>query len=267
MNFINDKRYLEALKKVECFVLDMDGTFNLGMEIIPGAMDFYNKAIEMGKRVVFLTNNSSRDGGHYVEKLNALGCPAKAEDVYTSGMATCQYVLREYAGEKVYLLGNEHLKAEFERYEIELTEDNPDIVVIGFDTTLDYEKMTKVCDFVRDGLPYIATHPDYNCPTETGFIPDIGAIIAFIKASTEREPDIIVGKPYAEILRGLLQMTKLPKEKIAICGDRLYTDIATGVNFDILSVCVLTGETNLEEIKKSDVKPHLVFKALGEMKD
>ncbi len=89
------------------------------------------------------------------------------------------------------------------------------------------------------------------CPTETGFIPDIGAIIAFIKASTEREPDIIVGKPYKEIMRGFMQMTKLPKDKIAICGDRLYTDIATGVNFDILSICVLTGETSLNDIEIS----------------
>ncbi len=267
MNFTNKNNYLNALKNVECFVLDMDGTFNLDMNIIPGAMDFYNKAIDMGKRVVFLTNNSSRDGSHYVKKLNNLGCPATAEDVYTSGMATCQYVLREYKGKKVFLLGNEHLKAEFERYGISVVDNNPDIVVIGFDTTLDYGKMTKVCDYVREGLPYIATHPDYNCPTESGFIPDIGAIIAFIKASADREPDIIVGKPYEEIMRGLMQMTDLPKDKIAICGDRLYTDIATGVNFDILSVCVLTGETSLGDIEESSVKPHLVFESLGAMKE
>ena len=95
---------------------------------------------------------------------------------------------------KVYLLGNEHLKKEFISFGIELVEDDPDIVVIGFDTTLDYEKMTKVCDYVRKGLPYIATHPDYNCPTETGFIPDIGAIIAFIKATAGREPGYHSGK-------------------------------------------------------------------------
>ena len=267
MSFFNAKEHLEALKNVECFVLDMDGTFNLGMEIIPGAMDFYNKAVSQGKRVIFLTNNSSRDRNHYVEKLNNLGCPADEKDIYTSGMATCQYLNREFPGKKAYLLGNGHLKEEFRNYGIELVEGSPDIVVIGFDTTLDYEKMTKVCDFVREGLPYIATHPDYNCPTETGFIPDIGAIIAFIKASTGREPDIIVGKPYEEIVRGLMQMVGLPKEKLAICGDRLYTDIATGVNFGILSVCVLTGETDMSDIEKLDMKPHLVFDRLGDMAD
>ena len=265
MSFFNKEEHLESLKKVECFVLDMDGTFNLGMEIIPGAMDFYNKAVSSGKRVIFLTNNSSRDRKHYVQKLNSLGCPAGEKDIYTSGMATCQYLNREFSGSKVYLLGNPHLKEEFKRYNIELVEENPDVVTIGFDTTLDYEKMTKVCDFVREGLPYVATHPDYNCPTETGFIPDIGAIIAFIKASAGRGPDIIVGKPYGEIVRGLMQMAGLPKEKLTICGDRLYTDIATGVNFGILSVCVLTGETNLDDIEKSDVKPHLVFDGLVDM--
>ena len=265
MSFLNEERHIQALRKIECFVLDMDGTFNLGMTMIDGAMDFYNAAIAHDKRVIFLTNNSSRDGEHYVEKLNHLGCPVTLEDIYTSGMATCQYVVREYANKRIYLLGNAHLKKEFEKYGILLVEDAPDAVVIGFDTTLDYDKMTKVCDFVRDGLPYIATHPDYNCPTETGFIPDIGAIIAFIEASTGRKPDIIVGKPHAEIMCGLMQMTQLPKDKIAICGDRLYTDIATGVNFDILSICVLTGETRLDDIEKSDIKPHLVFNGLVDM--
>lgn len=267
MNFLNSEKNLKALKNADCFVLDMDGTFNLGMEIIPGAMDFYNTAVNAGKRIVFLTNNSSRDGAYYVEKLNNLGCPAKKEDVYTSGMATCQYVVREYKNKKVYLLGTEHLKKEFVKYGITLVEESPDVIVIGFDTTLDYEKMCKVCDFVREGLPYIATHPDNNCPTETGLIPDIGAMIAFIKASTDREPDIIIGKPYEEIARGLMQMTQLSKDKIAICGDRLNTDIATGVNFNILSICVLTGATNLKDIEESEIKPHLVFEGLRDIVD
>jgi len=265
MKSSNTANNMERLRNIECFVLDMDGTFNLGMQLIPGAMDFYSAAAASGRRVMFLTNNSSRDGGHYVQKLHSMGCPAKLEDVYTSGMATCQYLLREHAGKKVYLLGNEHLKAEFERYGVPLDDVEPDMVVVGFDTTLDYEKMCVVCDLVREGLPYIATHPDYNCPTETGFIPDIGAIMAFIEASTGRKADMIIGKPHTEIVNGLMEMTRPPKDKIAICGDRLYTDIATGVNFGILSICVLTGETSPEDIKKSEIKPDLVFAGLGEI--
>jgi HAD superfamily hydrolase (TIGR01457 family) len=264
MSFFNKKEQLDRLKDIECFVLDMDGTFNLGMELIPWAMDFYNKVIGEGKRIMILTNNSSRDGMHYVDKLNKLGCPAKKEDIYTSGMATCQYVLREYAGKRVYLLGNEHLKKEFIAHGIEVVEENPNIVVIGYDTTLDYEKMCVVCDYVREGLPYIATHPDYNCPTETGFVPDIGAIISFIATSTGREP-FIVGKPYAEIMLGLMQKVGLPKEKIAICGDRLYTDIAVGISFNILTCCVLTGETKIQDLEDAKAIPDLVFGGLCDM--
>lgn len=265
MKYMHDEKALERLKDIDCYVLDMDGTFNLGAKLIPKAMDFYNAAIKAGKRVLFLTNNSSRDGEHYVKKLNNLGCPVTRENIYTSGMATCQYLCREHSGKSVYLLGNHHLCQEFRRYGIELEEDDPDMVVVGFDTTLDYAKLCKVCDFIREGRPYIATHPDYNCPTESGFIPDIGAIMALIEASTGRKADLIVGKPYEEVARGLMEMTNLPKERIAIVGDRLYTDIATGVNFGILAICVLTGESSMEDVMASEVKPDLVFDRLGDI--
>jgi len=194
-----------------------------------------------------------------------MGCPATEKDVYTSGMATYQYVLREYPGKKVYLLGTDELKEEFAENGVDLVEDSPEVVVIGFDTALDYQMLTKVCDFVRSGLPYIATHPDNNCPSETGLIPDLGAFMAFIEVSTGRKADIIIGKPFEEIIKGLMEMIKLPKDKIAICGDRLATDIATGVNSGVLSICVLTGATSEKDIEESDIKPSLVFDRLGDM--
>ena len=132
-----------------------------------------------------------------------------------------------------------------------------------FDTY--YAKMTAVCDFVRAGLPYIATHPDFNCPTETGFAPDIGAIIAFIEASTGRRPDLIIGKPYGGIVEEALKATGLQKDELAMVGDRLYTDIATGRNFGILSILVLTGEATLQDVEASDVKPDLIFDRLSSM--
>ena len=267
MNYINNEQKLKALDDIECFVLDMDGTFNLGMDIIPGAMDFYNKTVSEGKRVMFLTNNSSRSRKRYVEKLNNMGCPAASEDVYTSGMATYQYVLREFPGKRVYLLGTEELKEEFTENGVNLVEDDPEVVVAGFDTSLDYDKLTKVCDFVRAGLPYIATHPDANCPSETGLIPDLGAFMALIEVSAGRKADIIIGKPYEQIIKGLMEMIKLPKNKIAICGDRLATDIATGVNSGVLSICVLTGATAEGDIETSDIKPDLVFGRLGDVAD
>ena len=138
-------------------------------------------------------------------------------------------------------------------------------MVIAYDTELDYEKMTAVCDFVRAGLPYIATHPDYNCPTETGFAPDIGAIIAFIKASTGREPQLIIGKPYSGIVKDALMVTGLQPDDLAMCGDRLYTDIATGVNFGMTSILVMSGETTWEDRAVSETKPTLTFDRLASM--
>ena len=125
--------------------------------------------------------------------------------------------------------------------------------------------MTAVCDFVRAGLPYVATHPDFNCPTETGFAPDIGAIMAFIEASTGRRPELIVGKPHAEIVNAALKRTGSTREETAMVGDRLYTDIETGLRYGMLSILVLSGETTPEMLKASQTKPDLVFQCLGDM--
>ncbi|NLB89752.1 MAG: HAD hydrolase-like protein, partial [Clostridiales bacterium] len=185
--------------------------------------------------------------------------------VLTSGQAAGQYVLRRFSGKKAYLLGNDSLKKELESMGVTIDQKNPDYVLIAYDTTLDYEKMTQVCDFVRAGLPYIATHPDANCPTETGFAPDIGAIIAFIEVSTNRKPDIIIGKPNVGIVEEALKITKREAKDLAMVGDRLYTDIATGLNFGMTSILVLSGEATMEDVKTSKEQPHLIFEKLSDM--
>ncbi|MFR1760020.1 MAG: HAD-IIA family hydrolase [Christensenellaceae bacterium] len=262
MRFMNSPEALERLQKVHCFVLDMDGTFYLDTQIIPGSLEFYHAMLASGRQILFLTNNSSHDATHYVNRLQGMGVPVKPEQIYTSGMATCQYLNRIYPKARVFLMGNHFLREEFQRYGICLVEDNPDLVVAGFDTELTYDKLVKTCDYIRAGLPYIATHPDYNCPTSTGFIPDLGAMMALIEASTGRRADTIVGKPHEEIVRGMLEMTGLEPSALCICGDRLYTDVATGVNAGILSVCVLTGESTEADIASSPVKPDLVVERL-----
>ena len=163
------------------------------------------------------------------------------------------------------IVENAALRAEFDKMGVPVDNEHPDYVVIAYDTELDYEKMTAVCDFVRAGLPYIATHPDYNCPTETGFAPDIGAIIAFIKASTGREPQLIIGKPYSGIVKDALMVTGLQPDELAMCGDRLYTDIATGVNYGMTSILVMSGETTWEDRAVSETKPTLTFDRLASM--
>ena len=162
-------------------------------------------------------------------------------------------------------LGNEFLLSEMREAGIPIDEDAPEIVVIGYDTTLDYKKMTRVCDLVRSGLPYIATHPDFNCPTETGFMPDIGAIMAFIEASTGRRPDLIIGKPNTGIVEAVLRRTGLRVDELAMVGDRLYTDIETGLRSGMLSILVMSGETTEDMLAASTTRPDLKFGRLSDM--
>lgn len=253
------------LSQVDCFALDMDGTIYLGERWIDGAREFLECIEATGRSYVFVTNNSSKNAAVYVEKLGRMGLVVGEEKIVTSGQAAIHYLKEHYAGRKVFLLGNELLQEEFVQAGICLEEESPDVVVTAFDTSLTYRKMCKVCDFVRAGLPYLATHPDYNCPTEDGFIPDAGAIHAFIHASAFRYPDRVIGKPNEDIITYLTKRVKTERSRIAMVGDRLYTDIAAGRNHGLKSVLVLSGEASLEDAETSEVKPHLIFSSVREM--
>ena len=254
-----------TLSEIKCFLLDMDGTFYLGGRLIEGSLDFIERVRATGRDFMFLTNNSSHNAQFYVKKLAGMGLAIDRRRVMTSGEATCEKLRELYPGKRAFLLGNEYLAEEFREAGIAVDNEDPQIVVIGFDTTLDYGKMQAVCDFVRAGLPYIATHPDFNCPTETGFMPDIGAIMAFIEASTGRRPDLIVGKPNIGIVEAVLRRTGLQVNQLAMVGDRLYTDIETGLRSGMLSILVMSGETTGEMLAQSNTKPDLVFNRLSDM--
>lgn len=253
------------LAPVRCFLLDMDGTFYLGNQLLEGSLDFLSALDATGRTACFLTNNSSKSARVYDEKLARMGVPERYRRVITSGHAAAHYCLKTFPGKSAWVLGNDMLKEELCAMGLRISEETPDYVLIAYDTTLDYAKMTRVCDLVRAGLPYVATHPDFNCPTETGFAPDIGAIIAFIEASTGRRPDIILGKPYRGIVEEALQVTGFAKENLAMVGDRLYTDIATGVNFGMTSILVLSGETTQSMLDASEIRPSAVFGQLSDM--
>ena len=265
------------IKDIRVFALDMDGTVYLGKQWIDGAKDFLCAIEETGREYFFLTNNSSKSPKAYVDKLRRMGFETTLDHIITSGQATIWYLKKHFPGKRVFLLGNELLCAEFSEAGILLEEagvrtgsEEAELVVTGFDTTLDYEKMCRVCDLVRYGLPYVATHPDLNCPTETGFIPDIGAISAFIKASTGREPDVIVGKPYAPMAAYLLERARdfvghAEYKEIAMVGDRLYTDVACGVNAGMTGILVLSGEATMEDAAHSDVMPDLIYHSVKDI--
>lgn len=253
------------IDQIECFALDMDGTIYLGEQWIEGAKEFIRRIEESGRKYIFLTNNSSKNPQAYVNKLKRMGLDVTVDKIITSGQATIFYLKNKFPSKKIFLFGNDILREEFEEEGIILDDKNPDVVVTAFDTTFTYEKMCRVCDLVREGLPYIGTHPDYNCPTETGFIPDIGAIHAFIHASANRYPDRIIGKPNADIVNYLLERTGMSGDKIAMVGDRLYTDIAAGINNGLKSVLVLSGEAQMKDLQESDVIPHLLFDSVRDI--
>lgn len=261
---INEDRE-NLLAQVACFALDMDGTIYLGEQWIDGAKVFLERIEATGRSYVFVTNNSSKNASVYVEKLARMGLSVGEEKIVTSGQAAIYYLQRHFPGKKVFLLGNELLREEFTQAGIRLEENDPEVVVTAFDTSLDYRKMCRVCDFVRAGLPYLATHPDYNCPTEDGFIPDAGAIHAFIHASAFRYPDRVIGKPNEDIIEYLTTRVNTERSRIAMVGDRLYTDIAAGRNHGLKSVLVLSGEASMEDAERSEVKPHLLFSSVKEI--
>ena len=261
---INEDRE-SLLSQVECFALDMDGTIYLGEQWIDGAKTFLERIEASGRNYVFVTNNSSKNASVYVEKLARMGLVVGEEKIVTSGQATIYYLQKHFPDKKVFLLGNELLREEFAQAGIRLEENCPEVVVTAFDTSLDYRKMCRVCDFVRAGLPYLATHPDYNCPTEDGFIPDAGAIHAFIHASAFRYPDRVIGKPNEDIIEYLTNRVKTERSRIAMVGDRLYTDIAAGRNHGLKSILVLSGEASMEDAACSEIRPHLIFSSVREM--
>lgn len=257
----------DSLKQVRCFLLDMDGTFYLGEQPLEGSLKFIDVLRRQGCEFLFLTNNSSKDSQQYAEKITRLGLPISREKVFTSGEATAMHIRSQTPEARIYLVGTSALENEFLRSGFTLTRERPDWVVLGFDTTLTYDKLWTLCDLVRAGVPYVATHPDYNCPTESGYMPDIGATIAFVKASTGRDPDLVVGKPNRLFVEKAAQRAGVPLDSMCMIGDRLYTDIALGATAGIPTVLVLSGETHKEDVPASPYQPSYIFEHLGAAAD
>ncbi len=254
---------LEKLTNCQLFLLDMDGTIYLGETLLPGAKTLIELLETRGIEYLLLTNNSSKHREQYAQKLKRLGLSISQEKIFTSGEATAIYIKKQKPRAKVYLVGTPALENEFRHQGFELVDHEPDYAVLGFDTTLTYDKLWRLCDFVREDVPYIATHPDFNCPVEAGYMPDIGAMIAFVAASTGCNP-LIVGKPNPPTLEAVTAKFSVPLEHICMVGDRLYTDIALGT-FGVNTVLVLSGEATLTDLPDAPHKPDLVVQNLAEL--
>ncbi len=256
----------ENIKNKKLFIFDMDGTIYLGNSAFPFAIKYVERLRNEGKMVLFFTNNASRSTSTYFERLTNMGFSPTENEIMTSGDVTAEFILKNRMGKSVYLVGTKDLENNFRNRGINLISGNEktaDIVVTSFDTTLTYEKLNNACRFVRNGAEYLSTHPDYNCPTEDGFIPDSGAISAFVTASTGKVPTYF-GKPYKETIDMISKVTGFSTDEMCVFGDRLYTDIALGRKNGVTSILVLTGETTLSDVEnaEADSKPDFVFSSL-----
>ena len=258
------------LKDIKLFVLDLDGTFYLGNRLLPNSLRFISRVRGTGRRFLFFTNNSSRTADLYIEKLGRMGLVITRGEIITSGDVTIDYLKRNHAGASVYLMGTKALLEEFISAGVDIASDEetetPDVVVCAFDTELTYQKLERACTHIRNGAVFLATHEDINCPTEDGFIPDLGAFCAAITLSTGRKPKYL-GKPHAETVEKIMAATGVGRGELAFIGDRLYTDVAAGVRNGATGLLVLSGETKAEDVADSPVKPDGIFTDLGEIAD
>ncbi len=255
---------MERLNNIKLFVLDMDGTIYLGKNVLPGAREFVSHVKNSGKKIMYFTNNASNDHSIYINRLTKMGFDADESEIFSAADVTAMYLIKNHPDAKVYVVGTPALENTFRQYGINLTDGSEgDIVVTSFDTTLTYEKLVKACDLIRNGAIYYCTHPDFNCPTENGFIPDSGAIAALVTASTGVTPRYF-GKPYRETADMIAEKSSLSFSDIAIVGDRLYTDIALGKNHGILSVLVLSGETKISDVTEEN-RADIIVDGIGDL--
>ncbi len=251
----------------KCFFLDLDGTVYLSDRLLPFAKEAI-EALRKNQKVFFLTNNSSKGRETYSKKLTALGIPTQKEEIITSSGATAFY-LKSQGISEVAVLGTEGLREELTEAGIKI-QDKADVAVLGFDTSLTYKNLCAFTDLIRGGAKYVATHPDVNCPTDGGFIPDAGSFMALIQKSTGRLPDFICGKPYATMAQYTLARAGVTARESVMVGDRISTDIKFACDNGLSAALVLTGEGTEKELKKSGLSAdvfeslaHIVFDGAG----
>ena len=267
---MNAEALREACRKITHVALDMDGTIYMGSNLFPFTHDFLKLLRDNGIGYSFLTNNPTRSIKDYLAKLQKMGVEASEENMYTTAVATIDYLKANMPeARRLFVVGTPSMKAEFERAGFELTrpsaDDMPDALVVAFDTTLEYERLCHASWLAAEGLPYIATNPDRVCPTNLSTIlVDCGSLCACIEHATGRTPDIVIGKPNPDMLSGIRFRHGLQPDEIAMCGDRIYTDVAMANNAGALGVLVLSGETTLDTALNSDPQPPITAKNIME---
>ena len=260
----------DALQTIKLYLFDMDGTLYLGDRLYDFTIDLLQTIRATGGRYLFMTNNSSKSVEDYIRKLEKMGIAATREDFITSSQATAYYLHKHHEGQTLYVCGTESLKAELRREGFTLTEntDDTDCIVMGFDTELTFRKLHDVSYLLltRPEIPYIATNPDLVCPTEFGSVPDCGSVCQMLQNVSGRLP-VVIGKPSALMPQLAMEKWGVTGSQTCVIGDRIYTDIKSGLNAGALTVLVLSGETTRVILEASEEKPHLVLSDAGEIWD
>ena len=272
---LSEEKLLQACAKIKHVALDMDGTIYLGSTLFPYTQAFLQTLRDNGISYSFLTNNPTKSSNDYLLKLQKLGIDATEEQMYTSSIATIDYIRMQYPeAKRIFTLGTPSMQAEFKKAGFEITSDSandvPDILVVAFDTTLEYSRLCRAAWWdSKTDIPYIATNPDWVCPTDQPTIlVDCGSLCKAIEGATKRQPDIVIGKPNPNMLYCIRDKYNLKDDEIAMVGDRIYTDVATAQNAGSFGVLVLSGETTLEVSLTYDRQPDLTalsIKEFGEL--
>lgn len=258
----------QIVKKGKLYLFDMDGTLYLGDRLYDFTAELLHEIRRTGGKYLFMTNNSSKSVADYVKKLEKMGISATREDFITSSQATAYYLKKHHPGKTLYVCGTRSLIAELESEGFETTTDldKTQCVVMGFDTELTFQKLWDVSKLLltHPDMPYIATNPDLVCPTEFGSVPDCGSVCIGIKNATGRDP-IVIGKPSALMPELAMAKWGYTKEETVVIGDRIYTDVKSGLNAGAHTILVLSGESTLQTLAESVDKPHLVLENAGQL--
>lgn len=255
------------MKKMKLFLFDMDGTLYLGNRLFDFTKELLKTIREQGSRYIFVTNNSSKSVSAYIEKLMNMGIEAQFDDFLTSSQATAWYLARHYPGKRLYVCGTNSLKQELQGAGFDLTEDieATECIVMGFDTELNFKKLEDVSKLLcTRELPYVATNPDYVCPTEFGSVPDCGSVCDMLFNVSGKRPEV-VGKPQPYMANLAMEKWGCTPGETVVIGDRIYTDIKSGLNAGTQTILVMSGETTYEILEKSVDKPHLVMESAAQI--
>ena len=269
MQTLSDSLLLR-LRRLRHVALDMDGTIYSGGTLFPFTIPFLRLLAELGIGHTFLTNNSSKSARDYLAHLKRMGIAPRPEQLYTSTHATLEFLRDKYpAVRRLFVLGTPSLCSELAEAGFSLAADDPadppDAVLAGFDTTLCFARLCRAAWWIKQGKPFIATHPDRVCPTDQPTVlVDCGSICAALESATGRAPDAVLGKPDPCMLRGILHRHALSPEDLALAGDRLSTDMAMARRAGAVGVLVLTGETTADDAADAQVPLDLVVSNLGE---